>query len=127
MEINKTTIQAFRNDFKTAVAQLEQQYGVRIELGNARYTSDHFTSKLTVSLVSSTGEVKSPLAENLEVYRNIYNIPAEFTAGCKFSHRGSIYTLKGIDTKKRKYPVIVEQNGKTYKVSASIFNVARVI
>ena len=41
-------VKNFRNDFQKAVAQLEKQYGVNIDLGPIRYNDEGLRTKMTV-------------------------------------------------------------------------------
>ena len=44
--MTKVEVQKFRGDFQTAVAQLEEQYGVNISLGNIRFNGDGLSAKM---------------------------------------------------------------------------------
>ena len=70
MEMNKTTLPQFRKDFAKAVAALEAQYGVKIQLGNITYNTNDFHTRLEVKNVG-TDETSSKelwLAEYGEWY-----------------------------------------------------------
>jgi len=47
--INKEKVVKFRVDFAKAIAQLEKEYGVNIELGNISFNSNEFRTKMTVT------------------------------------------------------------------------------
>ena len=53
MNINKTTLPQFREDFAKAVAALEAQYGVKIQLGNITYDTNDFHTHLEVKNVGT--------------------------------------------------------------------------
>ena len=44
--MTKVEVQKFRGDFQTAVAQLEEQYGVNISLGNIRFNDSGLSAKM---------------------------------------------------------------------------------
>lgn len=71
MKMNKTTLPQFRTDFAKAVADLEAQYGVKIQLGNITYSTNGFHTRLEVKNVG-TDETSSKelwLAEQSKAYR----------------------------------------------------------
>ena len=70
MKMNKTTLPQFRIDFAKAVADLEAQYGVKIQLGNITYSTNDFHTRLEVKNVG-TDETSSKelwLAEQNKAY-----------------------------------------------------------
>ena len=48
--LNKQKVQSFRGDFAKAVAQLEKQYGVNIDLGTIRFDANELRAKMTATL-----------------------------------------------------------------------------
>lgn len=48
--LNKKIVENFRGDFAKAVAQLEKQYGVNIELGTITFNSSELRGKLSAKL-----------------------------------------------------------------------------
>ena len=107
MEINHNTLSEFRQDFNTAVAEMQKKYGVKISLGSITYEENRFSAKLTV--------VNGKDAEEAE--------RAAFDADVwKFSHLGlekgmykrviigtdgNRYAIVGFNTKAQKYPLIL--------------------
>ena len=49
--IDKKIATKFRTDFQKTVQKLEKKYGMRISLGNIRYTSDELKSTVTATSV----------------------------------------------------------------------------
>lgn len=58
MKISKQTIDKFRQEFPEAVKALEENYGWRIKLGNARFDEFHFTIKVTVTDIETDADEK---------------------------------------------------------------------
>ena len=52
--ITKPMLNRFRTDFAKAVAELEKEYGVNVNLGNITYDDNEFRTKMTTKLSSST-------------------------------------------------------------------------
>ena len=48
--LDKQKVKNFRNDFQTAVAQLEKQYGVQISLGTIRFDQKELRAKMTAKV-----------------------------------------------------------------------------
>ena len=48
--LDKQKVKNFRNDFQTAVAQLEKQYGVQISLGTIRFDQNELRAKMTAQV-----------------------------------------------------------------------------
>jgi len=55
---DKQKVKNFRNDFQTAVAQLEKQYGVQISLGTIRFDQNELRSKMTAQVGDPVQKVK---------------------------------------------------------------------
>jgi len=58
--MTKQEVQNFRGDFQNAVAQLEKQYGVNINLGTISYNSEELRAKMT----ARKGEKVQVLSKN---------------------------------------------------------------
>ena len=50
--LNKQKVQGFRGDFAKAVAQLEKDYGVTINLGTIRFDAQELRAKMTAKVGS---------------------------------------------------------------------------
>ena len=48
--LDRQKVKNFRNDFQTAVAQLEKQYGVQISLGTIRFDQNELRAKMTAQV-----------------------------------------------------------------------------
>ncbi|NPV01946.1 MAG: hypothetical protein HPY53_11255 [Brevinematales bacterium] len=56
---NPKTLREFRFSFQNAVAALESQYNVKVELGNIKYSENEFRSQMTVTSVNNGVKVIS--------------------------------------------------------------------
>lgn len=125
-EINKKTLTEINDEIKSAVADVEKKFGVKIQLKNSRYSSENYTTKIEVAIVEN-GEVKSKIATDFDRYKKSENIPDEFEVGTRFAIGGTYMILKGYDTKKRKYPIIAENKDKKYKLSVNQLRMADIV
>ena len=90
---------------------------IKIHAGNARYTDNEIEFKLTV-----TRKGYDPLAESWNKMAEYHGLPADalHKTVMMFNgpfQRGTESKILGLAIKNRKYPVIVEREGKQYKTS----------
>ena len=52
--LDRKKVSNFRNDFQTAIAQLEKDYGVQISLGTIRFDSQELRAKITAKVGEAT-------------------------------------------------------------------------
>ena len=103
-KFDKPTLKTVREALATALDGLQGELGINLEIGNISYSANQFTAKLTGSLLGH-----DPLADEWERYANIYDLDVTWI-GRGFVFNGKTYTVVGLDTKKRKYPVIASCN-----------------
>ena len=117
MKMTPQQLDAFRRSFENAVENLKSKYGVEIELGNIRYTSDSFTSKIKVL---NKVEGKSVTQVEFDKYCGLFGLtPSDY--GRKFTSNGRVFTLTGIKPSRRKYPISgTGQRGGKYKFTESV-------
>lgn len=112
MTIDKQTLQAFREDFKAATAELEKKYNISISLGNISYTETEFHGKLT--------------ANSKDVYANTLNnklldsLGAKFTIGDKFVYKNAEFEVIGYNGKKPKMPVMLRNTQTGNQASCTV-------
>ena len=113
-KFDKPTLKTVREALATALDGLQGELGIKLEIGNISYSANQFTAKLTGSLLGH-----DPLADEWERYANIYDLDVTWI-GRGFVFNGKTYTVVGLDTKKRKYPVIASCGDKRYKFPAAV-------
>jgi hypothetical protein len=120
MNINKLTLTAFRKDFTSAVAGLEEKYGVKVVLGNISYSDTEFHGKLTVSNPRSAKEVDTLEETNYRMYAPMFYDLPENTFGKEVVFNTKRLKIVGINTRCTKSPIKLEEvlTGKKYKASA---------
>lgn len=135
MNLNKTELKAFRDDFAQAVKALEAKYGVKMALGNISYTQTEFHTKLTVTNVSATGEaVVDPQVLKIKTAKAAFalksthlgmdfQIPEVIIGRQVRLASGKIGTIIDFDSKKFKFPFIIEINGTEFKIPGGAIQV----
>lgn len=117
---SKPTLTKFRKEFSDAVKDLEKEYGVKIDLGNIRFTNEQFTTKLTTTIVGDGDAEEIKAKKVIETYGFRYNLTVE-DYGKTFSVNGNIYTFVGLKPRSPKYPVIGKNaSGKLYKFGSDV-------
>ena len=98
MRIDKASIQSFRKDFKNAVKDLEDKYGIQISLEGSTYDSDFFKVTMRVDNLSENGIPTGTqfAIDNYPDFKNAY--------------------LKSFRDGRHTYKVVGYQHGKTYPI-----------
>lgn len=120
-KINRDAIRKINADIERVLGQVADLYGADISLGNSRYTDQNYTTKLTVSVVSSGGSVVSPEAVAFNEYKGIYGLD-HLEVGSVVNVHGTDFEIVGLKVKARKYPIIGKslKDGKQYKLPAEL-------
>lgn len=120
MDFTKETMKAFRSDFQASVKELEAKYGMSLQLGNIRFDSGTFSSKVTGTNSNAVVNKTLSLTTTGDSYAKIYgvNFNSHFV-GSSYRVAGKTLMVKDISTRKSKYPIICscKEDGKSYKVS----------
>lgn len=117
--ITPALLDTFRKDFSTAVAELEKQYNVKIDLGRITYDAAEFGTRMTVTSQSSKAVEK--LESKYNSLAKMYGIKAKY--GAKITIKGKVHTVVDINTRSKKYPVeLTTEDGKGLKCSTNYIN-----
>lgn len=112
MIINKDTLKQFRRDFNNVVQELENDYGIKIELNKISYSENSFTGNIEV-----VNKIAGKSADQVKFEECCYRYhlkPTDY--GSKFTYNHKDFILVGINTKAREYPIIgMGENGTRYK------------
>ena len=108
-QFNRTNLRELREELNGALSDLAEQLGISIEIGNMRFSEHNVTIKLDANI---QGQLKTT-ETNLERYTDykvgdVIDMPNTRLSGK--------IVVKGYNPKARKYPLIVSNNGKSYKI-----------
>ena len=116
---DKNTLSMVRSRFEKLAKEFQEETGIALKMGNIRYDSNSFTTKLQgyTTVVHGDGEVVSP--DKIEWDKNCeYFGFSKQDFGRTFKNLNGTYKIVGIKTRNRKYPIICEKNGKNrYKMT----------
>jgi thiamine monophosphate kinase len=111
---NKQQFNEFRQDFQNALKEVSEKYNVTITAGNISYTNIDFTMKVNVKMNEVEG--KSFEQAEFEKYCLMFGFsPDDY--GKKAVNLGEEYILVGFYPRKRKQPVKITKDGKSYIIS----------
>ena len=121
MNMTKAKVKAVRADIDKAIEKALAKHGLVGSLKNLTYSSDSITiQKFTIS-VKGSGVVDkfAKEASDFKRYAKLYNM-SESDLGAKVEISGKTYTIIGAKLRSTKYPIIVENNGKYYKMADTV-------
>lgn len=111
--INETKIKSIQSKIKLAISKIEQEENVKIEFSSVRFNVAHYTTQMSVKTLDKTESVDSVLKSICVKLGFTQNI-----IGMTFDGTNGMYEIIDIQTRNRRYPVIVKSSdGKKYKYS----------
>ena len=117
MAFTKQELKQFRKDFKTAVENLEKNHNVNIKLGSIRFGDIEFTTKMTCTKMTeqATNTRMERAKDEFRMYAELRGVNPDLF-GKSYIKNGITYTIIGINSRARKYPIVLQgSNGRTYK------------
>lgn len=117
-KFTKTNLNDLRTDLDEVLKKYADISGIKITVGNIRYSKIQATVKLEVSLPNSEGTYLTREEEAFDMYAKMDNI--SLTRGEIGNMRGlGKIRFVGYKSKNRTYPYIVESvdNNKRYKIT----------
>jgi hypothetical protein len=109
---DKTNLNAIRNDVNAALAQVAEKYGIKVELGNISFQNSTFTGKLNAAIATGNATETVRDIKSVDALKKMLkHCPgvAPLTKGVKW--RGKVATLVGYESRRRKYPWLIEIDG----------------
>ena len=119
MEITKSNLKIFRQDFKNTVESLQKEYEVTIDMKNITYGTTDFHFKVEVTNGDRAEAERNKFITTLK--RNSWKYPAldvnSYGKVVKLGYNKDTYRIVGIKPRARKYPIVVlrQSDGKRYK------------
>jgi len=99
-----------------ALAALAADLGIQITRKGGTFTAGNFTLKIECAVKSADGTVETREAVDFKRLAHLYGLKPEHL-GMTFRRMGKTYTVIGIKTRARKYPILCRtSDGKTYKM-----------
>ena len=104
--MTRQKLQKIRELMKQAgFSGIEEACGVRITIGNGRYSDSNAHLKLEIADVTADGTVLTKEAEDFKAYAWRYAMePSDL--GREFRHDNEVYEIIGLKPRSKKYPIL---------------------
>jgi hypothetical protein len=114
-QLDKATVMYIRKHIEAALKSLAEKLGVAIDLGQCTFQVSNCKFQLKIAVRDASGEAVTEETESFKHNAKLFGFePADL--GKEFNYQGQPYTICGLKTKSRKYPLIGRAaNGKNYK------------
>lgn len=112
--MNKNLLKVMRVDINKALEAVGEKHGCTLELGSIRYSEDSFEGKLSCTMNAADGSKVSKNALLWNTSCHLFGFEKE-DLGREFTVRGKTFTISGLKPSNRKYPILADQGGGTYK------------
>ena len=116
--LDRAEVRTIRTRLQDRLDAFDDNY--KVHIGNATFSENNVTFKVTVSVVGEDGKAITKEAEDFQHYAFRYGLKAE-DLGRKFKRwGGDTYEIIGAKPRSRKYPILARQvaTGKVYKFTA---------
>jgi hypothetical protein len=102
-----------------ALKSLGEELGLSFQTKGGNYGSSNYAMKIEAAVINKDGTVSSKEAETFKQMAKLYGLKPE-DLGQEITVGRSIYTIRGLKPRSRKYPVTVDRNdGKGFKLPVS--------
>jgi hypothetical protein len=115
--MDKKTVVLIQKELGHFASEIAKKYGLTLKRNNATYDDTDVSFKLSFAGTNKSGEDR--LMVDWNQYYSLYGLKKEWLNKTYRNFSGELMRIRGLDSRKRKYPVIVENmNGVRYKVEA---------
>ena len=114
----KPVVRDLRNELEKVLNEFASKHGIVASLGNARFSADNVKWSFNLACPDAVGgdDVDSVEAVAFLSQCHLYGM-AKTDLNATVNVRGTLVKIVGLNTRRHKYPVICEQNGKRYVYS----------
>lgn len=117
--ITSKKIDTVQTKIKAALLKIEKEENVKISFGTCRYNDISYHSRMEVtSMAKDKQTVEVSKDVNLRLSKS-YGFDFNIIGKRVRMNNGNVGVIVSFKTRNRKYPIIVESNGKSYKMSAT--------
>ena len=117
-QFDRAVCKSFRTQLEQVLKPFAHVQGVTITGGGARFTHDRCTLKLEITVNGANGQAVNPYEADYKAFGASYGLKPQWL-NKPFSVRGKTFTLVGLKSSSRKYPVVGRsQTGKLYRLPA---------
>lgn len=112
---DRPAVRTVRDAMEEALKKVSEEFGVAVTIGNASFTDNNVTFKVSAAVVDADGSAKTREAESFERLATMWGFePSDL--GRVFADRGRRYTIVGAKPTSQKYPILCRRDdGKVFK------------
>lgn len=117
-EFNKPALNKLRSEMQIQFAELEKKFGIKLQVGSMRYSSNEVNVKVKANIISNDGTVVTPEAEAWDLYAQIGGFDHLKVGDKIYLSGGVLMTIKGYNARASKLPIQIENaQGQSFKCS----------
>lgn len=117
-QFDRQSLKTLRAEMDSAFAAINKKFGIEISTGNISFTNNNATIKVTAATIND-GLVITKEAEAFNQFKSLYGLGA-YTLGQTVLLQGKYYTIAGWKPR-CKSPLVVEREGRSYRVNMDMF------
>lgn len=119
---DKDNLKTVRQTINSALERAEEELGISLSIGNISYdrNGNGFTTKLEGAVVNESGQAMDKQVRDFIQYARFQPDLEPEDLFKEFEHDGTIYKIVGWRPRSKKYPVICESEGISYKFPADL-------
>lgn len=107
--MDRKTVEKLRQSINEALEEVGAAFGMQIGIkGTISFNKDNASIKVEAAEITASG-VQTKEATDFIHYAHRYGLTADLL-GKTFQDEGEEYTIKGLKTRSRKYPVLTERS-----------------
>lgn len=99
-----------REELNKALKVIEERLGVKVTVGNCKYSADNAEFKVSLSVIGEGGVAQTREVQDWKFYAEGEGLPVDLL-GKTIKVAGNTYRICGFLPKKQKYPVLAAKNG----------------
>lgn len=119
---DRSRVKLLRIQLEAHLKELADKLDVNIQLSRATFTPNNVTFKMEVAKIGDDGLVVNSAVIDFQRYAVMYGLQPD-DLHRTFVMDSRIYKIVGLKTRRSKYPVLCECNGKVFKLSPQIVKI----
>jgi hypothetical protein len=118
---NRTDLRLLRDDLEIAINAVAEKHNLQIRVGSCTYAATNCSFRLDVSTITDGGIVHTKERSEFIRWAPVYQLDSEWIDK-PVVISGIQYVIKGLNSKKRKHPVLLQNisNQKMYCFGADV-------
>lgn len=120
MKITRDFLRSARPDIEKDLAAFAAKHGLSVSVKNIKFSDSSFEAKVEFSVLSSGGVAMTPERKHFIELASLYGVDPSFLDK-SFRHGGHVYTVVGLNPKKRKNPIVMKRSDGSVRISGPEF------